>query len=99
MGHRGYAGSASSRSRAAEPPAAWCDLGEAHEDVLEERLELDLRHRQEVRMIRLREQEQPLDDALDPAELVERDVDLAGARPAPPQHLEVAARDRHRRAQ
>ena len=85
------------RGEVAEAPPPRRHLREAHEDVLEEGVELDLGQGEEVRAVGLREQEQALDDALDPAELVERHVDLAVRRAAAPQHLEVAARDRHRR--
>ena len=51
-------------------------------------------------MVRLRKQEQPLEDPLDSAELVERDVDLLElARAVLLQDLEMPAGDRHRRAQ
>ena len=54
----------------------------------------------EVGMVGLREQEELLEDPLDPAELVERDVDLV-ERPVPvlSQHLEMPARDRRRSTQ
>ena len=61
-------------------------------------LELDLREDLEVGPVGLRQQEEALDDALDATQLIEGDVDLARVRSASSQHLEVAARDRDRRA-
>ena len=54
----------------------------------------------EVGLVGLREQEQPLEDLLDSAELVERHVDFVSGVPVRAlQHLEMAAGDRDRRAQ
>ena len=75
-------------------------FGPAHEDILEERIELDALEDDEVGLVGLGKQQQPLEDLLDPSELVERDVDLrARVAVRAVQELEVAARDRHRRAQ
>ena len=85
---------------ATEPPRARDDLGPAQEDVLEERLDVDLGRHDEVRLVRLGQQQQPLQDVLDPTELVERDLDfLAAGAVHSLQQLEMTARDRHGRTQ
>jgi hypothetical protein len=48
----------------------------AEKHVLEEGLDLDVRPRDEVRMIRLREEQKPAEYVLDTRELVERHLDL-----------------------
>ena len=64
------------------------------------RLEVDLLEDDEVGLVGLREQEQPLEDLFDPLQLVERHVDLVSrVAVRSPVHLEMAARDRDRRAQ
>ena len=72
--------SGSTRSRPArkrsEPPGARRDLRPAHEHVLEEGLDSISREVQEVGLVGGREQQQALDDRVDPRELVERDVEL-----------------------
>ena len=60
----------------AESPCPWRDLGPAHEDVLEERHELNLGSVNEVVALGPREQKQPLDDLFDPVQLVECDCQL-----------------------
>ena len=72
-----------------EPPRARRDLRPAHEHVLEERLELDLRELHELRLIGGGEHEQSLEDPVDAAELVERDVKLA-------EHLPISLRSNSR---
>ena len=55
--------------------------------------------REELRLSGLREQEQPRDDPLHARELVDRDCELRAVAGLPAQQVEVAARNRHRRAQ
>ena len=81
-----------------EPPCPRSDLRPSHEHVLEERLDVDLLDMEEVGLLGGGEQEQPVDDRVEPGQLVKRDVEL-GIGAVPEQQLEVAARDRHRRAQ
>jgi hypothetical protein len=88
-----------SRDERPEAPRARCDLGPAHEHVLEERLELDLAAVHEVGLISGREQQQTFDDCVDPPELVERDLELGGVLLAGTHELEVPARDRDGRSQ
>ena len=57
------------------------------------------RMQHEVGLLGLRQQQQPLDDVLDPPQLVERDEHLGSVRHLALQQLEMPARDRHRRAQ
>src|SRR5882724_11110156 len=87
-------------SKRSEPPAARGDLRPAHEDVFEKVIQFDLLELEEVRLVGAREQKQAVEDAFLPGELVERDVDLLEV-PAVRafQHLEMSARDRHRRPQ
>jgi len=78
-----------------EMPGARRDLGPADEHVLEERLELEFRGDEKARPFGRGQQEQPVDDPVDPPELVERDLDLRRGR----EQLEVASCDRHRCAE
>ena len=82
-----------------QPPRARRHLRPAHEDVVEEALELDVAHEDEVGLIGLRQQQQPVDDVLDPLQLVERDQHLGCMRHLALQELEMATGDRHGRAQ
>ena len=59
-----------------EPPGARGDLGPAHEHILQEGLDIHLTGREEVRPVRLGEQEEAGDDPLDAVELIERDRDF-----------------------
>ncbi len=77
-----------------EPPGSGRDLRPADEEIGEEGLEVDLLEG-EARLLGLREQQQPLDDPLHPAELVERHLELRRLGPLAPQQLEMPARDRH----
>ena len=83
-----------------EPPDAGADLGPAYEDILEEGFEIELLPNAEVRKIRLREQEQPLDDLVHPLELVHGDDDFLRSVPVGAKsEIEVATGDSHRRPQ
>ena len=83
-----------------EAPRAWCYLRPAHEDIFEKRLELDVFEHHEIRLTGFCEQQQPLEDLLDPLQLVECDLDLRGGMPVrAAQDLEVATGDRHGCAQ
>src|SRR5207237_9526173 len=93
------AGAQDADREAAKTPRARRDLGPADDDVLQERLELHVRGDQEVRLVRLREQQQALDDALDTSELVERDAQFRRPRLSASQELQVSTRDGHRRTQ
>src|SRR5919201_637135 len=74
---------ATMRTRA-ETPCAWRNLGPAHEDILQECLYVDLFHDDEVRLIRLCEEQEPVEDAFDSLELVEGDAHLRLWRPIGP---------------
>jgi hypothetical protein len=79
-----------------QPPRPWRHLRPAQEDVLEERLDVDRLGNDEVRLVRCGQPKQPVDDALDAVELVERNRDL---RRVLGEDLEMAARDGHGSAQ
>ena len=76
------------RGEGTEAPAPRRDLRPSHEDVLEERLDVDRLGRGEAGVICFCEEQEAFEDSLHPLQLIQRDVEL-GLRLGEPEPIEL----------